>query len=127
MAIQGIAPYLIVADVARAAEWYRDKLGFGFERIWGEPPRFCMVKRDGQVIMLKQVPGGQPRPNHRQDPDACWDAYIWVTDADQLHAELGAAGVTITRPISDQPYGCRDFDVQDLDGYRLCFGTDTGS
>ena len=26
-----------------------------------------------------------------------------------------------------QMYGCRDFDVEDCNGYRLCFGQDTES
>jgi hypothetical protein len=30
--------------------------------------------------------------------------------------------VKITRAICDQPYGNRDFDVEDCNGYRLCFG-----
>jgi hypothetical protein len=30
----------------------------------------------------------------------------------------------ITRSLCDQPYGCRDFDVEDRNGYRLCFGQD---
>lgn len=47
-----IAPYLIVDDVVATANYYRDKLGFGYERFWGEPPCFCMVWRNGVVIML---------------------------------------------------------------------------
>jgi hypothetical protein len=31
-------------------------------------------------------------------------------------------GVEIVRGICDQPYGCRDFEVADCNGYRLCFG-----
>ena len=34
----GIAPYLIVDDIFQSAAFYRDKLGFQFDRIWGEPP-----------------------------------------------------------------------------------------
>ena len=45
-----------------------------------------------------------------------------VPDADALHAEFVAKGATIAREICDQPYGCRDFDVLDCNGYRLCFG-----
>ena len=26
--------------------------------------------------------------------------------------------------ICDQPYGCRDFDIEDCNAYRLCFGQD---
>ena len=34
-----IAPYFIVDDVVTTANYYRDKLGFHYERFWGEPPR----------------------------------------------------------------------------------------
>lgn len=33
--IVGSAPILLVADVVAAAEHYRDRLGFAFERFWG--------------------------------------------------------------------------------------------
>jgi predicted enzyme related to lactoylglutathione lyase len=119
-----IAPYLIVDDVVATAAYYRDELGFDFERLWGEPPSFCMVRRRGVIIMLAQLEqGGRMRPNHVVDPEGgAWDAYVWVDDADALHAEFTARGVTITRAICDQPYGCRDFDIEDCNGYRLCFG-----
>jgi uncharacterized glyoxalase superfamily protein PhnB len=121
----GVAPYFLVADVAAAADYYRDRLGFAYDRVWGEPPAFCMVYRRGVVIMLKQAAAGAPRPNHRADPHAeAWDAYVWVDDADALHGELAARGAAVVRPPCDQEYGCRDFEVDDRDGYRLCFGHD---
>lgn len=123
----GIAPYFIVDDVTVSADYYRDKLGFRYERLWGDPPAFCMVIRGGIVIMLSQIAGaGGPRPNRLADPDGeAWDAYIWVDDADALHAEFASRGVTIVRAPCDQPYGCRDFEVEDCNGYRLCFGHNT--
>ncbi len=121
-----IAPYLIVDDVVATAGYYRDRLGFAFDRLWGEPPRFCMVWRNGVVIMLAQLDQrGVMRPNHAVDPErGAWDAYVWVDDADTLYAEFQAKGVTIARAICDQEYGCRDFDIEDCNGYRLCFGHD---
>jgi predicted enzyme related to lactoylglutathione lyase len=118
------APYFVVDDVVTTANFYRDRLGFHYERFWGDPPCFCMVLRRGIVIMLAQLEaGGLMRPNHTVDPEGeAWDAYIWVDDADALHAELRSRGVTITRELGDRPYGCRDFDVEDCNGYRLCFG-----
>ena len=47
-----IAPYFIVDDVVASANYYRDNLGFQYERFWGEPPCFCMVYRSGVVVML---------------------------------------------------------------------------
>lgn len=124
-----IAPYFPVHDVVATANYYRDKLGFRYERFWGEPPSFCMVHRNGVVIMLSCMPvDGVVRPNRfaRPEPGDDWDAYVWVDDADALFAKFTANGVTIARGICDQEYGCRDFDVEDCNGYRICFGTSTG-
>jgi catechol 2,3-dioxygenase-like lactoylglutathione lyase family enzyme len=43
-----------------------------------------------------------------------------VTDADALHAELEAGGVTIEGPPKDEPWG-RQFNVRDPDGYSIAF------
>jgi predicted enzyme related to lactoylglutathione lyase len=123
-----IAPYLCVDDVVATANYYRNKLGFEYERFWGDPPSFTIVGRSGAYIMLaKLARTGMMRPNRLVDPEGeAWDAYIWVDDADALIAEFRSKGVGIARDICDQPYGCRDFDVEDCNGYRLCFGHDIG-
>lgn len=121
-----IAPYFIVDDVVATANYYREMLGFRYERLWGDPPSFCMVHRSGVVIMLAQLETqGVMRPNRTVDPEGgAWDAYIWIDNADALYAEFKAKGVKIARDICDQIYGCRDFDIEDRNGYRLCFGQD---
>ena len=121
-----VAPYFMVEDVVTAANFYRDTLGFRYERFWGDPPAFCMVHRSGVVIMLSQIAGAGPaRPNRVADPEGeAWDAYIWVEDADALRAEFGSRGAKIVRDLCDQPYGNRDFEVEDSSGFRLCFGHD---
>jgi predicted enzyme related to lactoylglutathione lyase len=124
-----IAPYFLVDDVVASANFYRNKLGFHYERFWGDPPAFCIVKRSGIVIMLSQLETkGLIRPNSKAVADGdAWDAYVWVEDADALYAEFKGKGAKIVRDLCDQPYGCRDFDVEDCNGYRLCFGHDTES
>ena len=68
---------------------------------------------------------GVMRPNRIVDPEGeAWDAYVWIENANDLYSEFKSKGVKITREICDQPYGCRDFDVEDCNGYRLCFGQD---
>src|SRR5262249_13953067 len=63
-----IAPYFLVHDVVSTANWYRDVLGFRYERFWGEPPSFCMVKRGEIVIMLPQVDGATVRRRPDRTP-----------------------------------------------------------
>jgi len=49
------APVLLVRDVVKAANHYRDAMGFRYERFWGEPPSFVILHRDGMYVMLKQA------------------------------------------------------------------------
>lgn len=117
-----IAPQFFVADITRAANYYRDVLGFRIERLWGEPPCFCIPYRDGATLMLSQTADlSRIRPN---GSDGCsWDAYIWVKDADALYAELAAAGAQIVHlPVYRKEYGNQEFAVRDPDGYIIGFG-----
>src|SRR5579872_4808879 len=96
--ITGIAPFLLVADVVRAAEYYRDKLGF---RIVGyffeEPPLFAMVARDEHMVMLRLRQRGEARSN-RDGADEALDAYLWTDDVDGLHGEFQQRGADIVGP-----------------------------
>ena len=79
-----------------------------------------------QVDEVSKTASGRIRPNRMADPEGgAWDAYIWVEDADALHAEFTSRSVKIVRDLCDQVYGCRDFEIDDYNGYRLCFGTPT--
>jgi len=73
-------PHFLVADVRRAAEYYRDRLGF---RIIGyffeEPPVFGMVDRDRAEIHLRRAYDGKEGSNRERVPDAL-DCYIRVDD-----------------------------------------------
>jgi catechol 2,3-dioxygenase-like lactoylglutathione lyase family enzyme len=116
-----VAPCFLVDDVVATAKFYRDKLGFHYDEFWGKPPRFCMVYRDGITIMLCQHAAGS-RTNG--SVDGPWDAYFWVADADALSATFKRKRVKFILHVGDREYGCRDFIVDDCNGYRLCFGHD---
>jgi uncharacterized glyoxalase superfamily protein PhnB len=120
--LTGVAPVLLVKDVVAAAEHYRDKLGFQFPRFWGEPPGFVILNRDGMHLMLKQAEDPAHVVPHWKVSDKLWSAYFWVANVDALHAEFVKRGATIDYGPCDQPYGCREFGIQDIDGHDIGFG-----
>ena len=86
--IIGSAPILLVADVEKSANYYRDRLGFTYERFWGEPPCFCMPRRDGHIIMLSQVDDPQHIvPHYKVVPNMC-NVYLWVDDVEAIWVRL---------------------------------------
>jgi catechol 2,3-dioxygenase-like lactoylglutathione lyase family enzyme len=122
--IKGIAPEFVVADVTKAAEHYRDRLGF---RIVGyffeDPPVFAMVGRDDHIVMLSLAEGSRGGSN-RSHKGGSIDAYLWVDDVEALYAEFHQSGADIAMPPI---YGMKEIEVRDLDGYILCFGQDVPS
>lgn len=116
------APVLLVRDVVAAANYYRDAAGFSYDGFYGEPPSFCICQRDGMCLMLAQVDdAGQLKPFWKIRDKTC-NAYFWVDDADALYAEMKAAGARMDYGPCTQPYGVREFGIQDLDQYDISFG-----
>lgn len=116
------AAVLLVKDVVTAANYYRDKLGFGYDRFYGEPPSFCIVYRDGCYLMLAQIDDVNHIVPHWKVREKTSNVYFWVTDAGALYDEFKNRGATMDYGPCSQPYGCREFGIQDLDGYDISFG-----
>jgi hypothetical protein len=116
------APVLRVRDVAAAANHYRDAMGFRYDRFYGEPPGFVILRRDDMYLMLKMVADvSLIAPHHKVGVDSC-DVYFWTSGVDALHDDLVRLGANITDGLYLQDYGCKEFAVEDLDGYEIRFG-----
>lgn len=115
-------PFFLVEDVRRAAEYYRDRLGF---RIIGyffeEPPVFAMVDRDHAEIHLGLMTDSRGGSNRRWN-DTALDAYVRVHDVDALYVEFRTRQAQIVGPPVLRSYGMKELEVRDTDGYVICFG-----
>ena len=116
------APVLLVRDVVASANYYRDCIGFSYDRFFNEPPSFCILRRDGQNLMLAQVHDVSQLKPFWKIHDKMWNAYFWVDDADALYTEMKAAGAKMDYGPCTQPYGVREFGIQDLDEHDIGFG-----
>lgn len=118
----GTAAILFVRDVHATTAHYRDTMGFVFDRIWGDPPSFAILRRDGMHVMVKQIDDHtQIIPRWTVSP-GLWDVYFWVDDVEALFREFVGRGAKIDYGLCDQPYGCREFGTQDIDGHDIGFG-----
>ena len=108
----------LVGNIEDVMRWY-ERLGFTARYY---PPGFCILTRDDVSIFFQQH-DGYVRPD---DPGArareAWNVYIETDDVASLFTEFSQlADVKIVRPLSPQLYGQIEFDVMDLNGYRLVF------
>jgi len=124
-----IGPVLGVRDVKKAVAYYTDILGFEcpggiFEGAApGEGGVYAVVRRQEIEIHL-QIRRRDIYAGAREDIES--DTYVFVQDADALCQEFQAKGAVILRGVQDEPYGLRDFVVEDPEGHRLVFGAPLG-
>jgi predicted enzyme related to lactoylglutathione lyase len=112
---EGVTPILNVRDVALSIDYYVNKLGFTKRWDWGAPPTFGSVGRDKVSIFLCQ--GAQGRPG-------TW-MMIFVDNVDELHRELKDRGAKILQSPVNMPWETREMHVEDPDGHRIRFGSDS--
>ena len=117
------AAVLLVRDVVGSAHYFRDRVGFTFDRFWGEPADFVILCRDNCRLMLHLAPASHVIVPHWKISKGMWNVYFWVDDADALFAEFKERGATIDYQIHDKPYGIREFGIKDLDGHDIGFGS----
>jgi catechol 2,3-dioxygenase-like lactoylglutathione lyase family enzyme len=116
--LTGIAPQLLVDDVDAAIAYYRGQLGFELDFCYES--FYASVSRDGVAIHLKCAPKTLADRAHRKEHEHL-DAYVSVVGASNLYDELRSRGALITKPLGERRWKCRDFYVEDRDGYILCF------
>lgn len=77
---------------------------------------YASVSRNGFAIHLKCAPKTISDRAHRKQHEHL-DVHIGVTGVAILHDELQSRGALITKPLEDRPWSCKDFYVEDADGY----------
>ena len=106
-------PNLEVADLAPAAAFLREVLGFEVEV--DEPDMGLMLLRR-DAVGLALVRSATPGVN------ATTAVYLGVTGVDDLHEKCSASGARIVTGLADHPWGLRDFVVEMPGGHRLALG-----
>jgi predicted enzyme related to lactoylglutathione lyase len=106
-------PNLEVADLAPAAAFLRDVLGFVVEV---DEPEMGLMLLHRDAVGLALVRSVSPGVN------ATTAVYIGVTGVDGLHERCAASGAHIVTGLADHPWGLRDFVLEMPGGHRLALG-----
>jgi catechol 2,3-dioxygenase-like lactoylglutathione lyase family enzyme len=119
-----ITPNLLVRDVRKSTEFYRDVLGFTMGETVPdkEPFVFVWMKRDDVSVFLNDIAAAA-----HDYPDAAKLApggtaalFFIVSDVDGYHAGV-APKANVVMPLKTQFYGMREFAVTDPDGHIITF------
>ncbi len=117
-----VQPVLMTEDVQTAVNYYRDKLGFNVDFVFGDPVQHAGVSYrnwTGQGAMLQLT-------TKREGQELQVSSYLYIfTDAklDELYEVYQRNDVEIMREPETFPWGMREFSIRDLNGHVLVFGT----
>lgn len=109
-----VTPELPVADVRATQTYYRDVLGFRIAWVYEE--RYGAVYNGRTEIFLRYEPGPIER--------AC--VFVRVESADRVLADYRERGAKIVEEIASQPWGMREFTVEEPNGHRFRIGHSCG-
>jgi uncharacterized glyoxalase superfamily protein PhnB len=113
-------PFVFTRDIRVACAYYVDTLGFSLAFDYGDPPFYAEVERDGVRLCLRHTDSPTLDPERARREDLVLASFE-VTDAKALYLELQGAHAVFSQPLRTEPYGTRDFIVEDPDGNRVLF------
>lgn len=118
-------PQVFVTDLARAVAFYRDRLGFSVAFLYGEPPFYGQVVRDGCALNLRHVERTPWDAAMRTDEDLLAATFV-VSNAKALFLRYKEAGAPFHQTYREQPWRAHDFIVADPDGNLIHFASRVG-
>lgn len=116
-----VVPVLVYEDVPAAVEWLCASFGFA-ERLRIGIHRAQLSLGEGAVILTEpQTVGDGPELCLPRRGEVSQYVHVRVEDADQHHEHAVEHGVRVVQPLSDHPYGERQYTAEDLAGHRWTF------
>jgi len=115
------SPVLLVKNVTESVKWYVEKCGFTIDSVYGDPPYYAIIQRDGNHLMFALCDEKKIIPNWKS-AEKISNVYFWTDNAEELYKEFKESGATIDWDLCIQPYGIKEFGINDPDGYDIAFG-----
>jgi uncharacterized glyoxalase superfamily protein PhnB len=107
-------PVLAVHDLERSAAWYREV--FGCETVDVDPGNWTFCRSGAVDFMLGRCPEVVPAS---EIGDHNYVAYLRVDDVDAFRDRAVRARAEITKPLTTEPWGMREFGIRSPDGHRF--------
>jgi uncharacterized glyoxalase superfamily protein PhnB len=108
-------PMLHAASLAETMTFYVDRLGFDVEATWPEDaPTWCLLT-SGPVRLMFTC-------ELSVAPALTGSLYFYPDDVDAFFAAVTGEGTAVLTAPRDEPWGMREFALEDPNGYLLKFG-----
>jgi uncharacterized glyoxalase superfamily protein PhnB len=110
-----VNPFIPVKNLKQTLDYYRDKLGFYEQWMFGEMDGG--IRRDDMRLVFCEDPD---YINQLYVPPTYQFTLLWfVENVDEIYKEFKERGIEIKRDIENKPWGIREFAIEDINGYLI--------
>ena len=116
--IHSAVPVIGTDDIQKSLSYYTEVLGFSPDFEFGDPIVYAGVKSGRAEIYFTYDPEFSNALKERKiNPEI----FIWLSDVDSLFNKHVTNGAEVIEPISDRPWGARQYVIKEINGYHLKF------
>ena len=114
---------LFVADITASCDYFTSKLGFAVDFTYGDPPFYAAVRRDHARLALRLVcePVFVGDIRRREHLLSAIVEVATMAEIKQLFLDFQAANVKFHQTLTKEPWGARNFIVEDPDDNLILF------
>lgn len=116
--IHSAVPVIATDDIQKSITYYTEVLGFDLDFTYGNPHVFAGVKSGEVEIYFTHDPAYS---GIIKEKNLHPEIFIWVSEATSLFQRHVAKGAELFEPLSDRPWGARQYVLRDINGYHLKF------
>jgi uncharacterized glyoxalase superfamily protein PhnB len=116
MKFTNAVPVIATSDVLATVAYYTFVLGFTQHFVFGDPPVYAAVQRDGVLVYISlDVDLAAKLEESHLHPDV----FLWVKDVDEAFEEHKQRGAKIIEEPVDKAWDARQYVIEDPNGYYL--------
>jgi uncharacterized glyoxalase superfamily protein PhnB len=120
--VSNLSPLLAARNVRETVDYYTKMLGFKLTTVFPTPenPEYVDLEKDGMVLMFVSCES----EGIGEEDELGSGVYFYMQiegDIDEYYRYVLDNGVKLVEDIKDEPFGIRDFTIEDINGYKLTF------
>lgn len=123
--VKGLTPVVMVDNVKRTIEFYKDKLGFNIivtvPQEGSEPLDFAILQHGGAMVMFQERNNLiEEYPELKKQSAGGFTLFIEVDDVDYIYNTIKDRS-KIIKDVHTSFYGMKEFALEDCNGIILIF------
>jgi lactoylglutathione lyase len=124
LSLSAAAPGFTVNDLEKSLAWYRDVLGFAVTERWESGGKLLGVELAAGKVTFMIGQDDWKKGRNRVKGEGVRIYCTTTQNVDRIAERIKARGGKLTQAPIDQPWGMREFALEDPDGFKITIASE---